>query len=151
MKEFIVRMDEQMAREQPTKQTMLHNFIYSIYSINPRRAWSSSVSAPGSSLWSSSISALDSSLDHSSATKLVLSFRCQISGFSTAYKGIVMVELGQRGSGGHCMILVMRYLLASRVENEATNDLRSSLLGSDSISGLYKVRSQSPVRFRAGT
>ena len=36
------------------------------------------------------------------------------------------------------MTLVTRYLSVSRVESEANNDLRASLLGSDSISGLYK-------------
>jgi len=38
------------------------------------------------------------------------------------------------------MIPVTRYLLVSRVESEVNNDLRSSFLGSDSISGLYKSR-----------
>jgi len=38
------------------------------------------------------------------------------------------------------MILVTRYLLVSRVEYEVNNDLKTSLLGSDSIRGLYKVR-----------
>ena len=33
------------------------------------------------------------------------------------------------------MILVTRYLLVSRVGNEANNDLRSLLLESDSITG----------------
>ena len=36
--------------------------------------------------------------------------------------------------------LVTRYLFVSRVESEVNNDLRSSLLGSESISGLYKWR-----------
>jgi len=38
------------------------------------------------------------------------------------------------------MILVTRYLLVSRVEHEVNNDLKTSSLGSDSISGLYKKR-----------
>jgi len=38
------------------------------------------------------------------------------------------------------MTLVTRYLSVSRVENEVNNDLRLSLLGSDNISGLYKLR-----------
>ena len=46
------------------------------------------------------------------------------------------------------MMLVTRYLLVSRVENEVNNDLRSSLLGSDSISGLYKLAGKS-IGFRA--
>jgi len=49
------------------------------------------------------------------------------------------------------MTLVTRYLLVSRVENEANNDLSSSLLGSDSISGLYKLRKLLSVRFHAST
>ena len=49
------------------------------------------------------------------------------------------------------MILVTRYLLVIRVESEANNDLSSSLLGSDSISGLYKSRRRDFVRFRAIT
>jgi len=60
------------------------------------------------------------------------------------YKGVVMFEPGRRGRGGHCMMLVTRYLLVSRVEHEVNNDLKMSLLGSDSISGLYKVR---PLKF----
>ena len=51
------------------------------------------------------------------------------------YKGVVIFEPGCQGSGGHCMILVTRYLLVSRVGNEVNNDLRSLLLESDSISG----------------
>ena len=51
-----------------------------------------------------------------------------------------MCEPGWPESEGHCMILVTRYLLVSRVEQEVNNDLRSSFLGSDSISGLYKSR-----------
>ena len=47
------------------------------------------------------------------------------------------------------MTLVTRYLLVSRVENEVNNDLRSSLLGSDSISGLYKSRGLESVRLKA--
>ena len=39
----------------------------------------------------------------------------------------------------------------NRVENEINNDLRSSLLGSDSRSGLYKLRSRKSVRFQAIT
>ena len=44
----------------------------------------------------------------------------------------------ESGLSEHCMILVTRYLLVSRVESEVNNDLRSSLLGSDTIIGLYK-------------
>ena len=36
------------------------------------------------------------------------------------------------------MILVTRYLLVSRIQSEVNIDLRSSLLGSDSISGSNK-------------
>jgi len=50
------------------------------------------------------------------------------------------------------MTLVTRYLLVSRVESEANNDLRSSFLGSDNISGLYKSSLWwLSVRFRANT
>jgi len=49
------------------------------------------------------------------------------------------------------MTLVTRYLLVSRVEHEVNNDLRSSLFGSDSISGLYKVSSLRFCRWKAGT
>ena len=35
------------------------------------------------------------------------------------------------------MISVTRYLSVSRVEKEVNNDLRSSLIASESISGLY--------------
>jgi len=49
------------------------------------------------------------------------------------------------------MILVTRYLLVSRVENGANNDLKSSFIGSDSISGLYKGKGQSSVRFQTAT
>jgi len=62
-----------------------------------------------------------------------------------------MVELGWQGSVGHCMILVTRYLLVGRVENEVNNDLSSSFLGSDRISGLYKNKSWPVVRFMAVT
>ena len=37
------------------------------------------------------------------------------------------------------MTLMTRYLSVSRVEREANNDLKSSLLGSDRPSGLYKL------------
>ena len=47
------------------------------------------------------------------------------------------------------MILVTRYLLVSRVENDVNNDLRSSLLGSDNISSSYKLRMRKSVRFQA--
>ena len=40
------------------------------------------------------------------------------------------------------MTLVMRYLLVSRVEKEANNDLKSSLLGSDRQSGSYNSTKQ---------
>jgi len=49
------------------------------------------------------------------------------------------------------MILVTRYLLVSRVEHEVNNDLRLSLLGSDSISGLYKASSLGFHRWKAAT
>ena len=39
----------------------------------------------------------------------------------------------------------------SRVESKVNNDMRSSLLGSNSISGLYKMRKLTSVRFRAIT
>ena len=89
------------------------------------------------------VSPRNPSLDRSFDTEPAVSFRCQTNGFTTLYKG-VMFETGSRrsgghcrGSGGHCMILVTRYLLVSRVENEVNNDLRSSLFGSDSITGSY--------------
>ena len=66
------------------------------------------------------------------------SVRCQTNGFATLYKGVVMSEPGRQGSGGHCMIRVTRYLLVSRADSKVNNNLRWSLLGSDSISGLYK-------------
>jgi len=53
-----------------------------------------------------------------------------------------MFERGWSGSREQCTTLVMRYLLMSRVENEVNNDLRSSLLGRDSINGLYKQNSR---------
>ena len=140
MREFIVRMKKQTAREQlATKKTTLHNSTSSTL-----MAWSSTVSGPDSSFWSPFVSPRNSSPDHSSATELVLSFRCQTNGFSTLNRGVVMCEPGWPGSGGHCMILVTRYLLVSRVEHEVNNDLKSSLLGSDSISGSYKRRWQWP-------
>ena len=46
------------------------------------------------------------------------------------------------------MILVTRYLLVSRVENEVNNALRSSLFGSDSITGSYNLTGQTPVGFQ---
>jgi len=49
------------------------------------------------------------------------------------------------------MIIVTRYLLVSRVEHEVNNDLRTSLLGSDSISGLYKARVLTCNRLQAVT
>ena len=52
------------------------------------------------------------------------------------YQHVVLAP-GQRGLGGHCMTRVTRYLLVSRVEKETSNDLKSSLLGSDRPSGLY--------------
>ena len=44
------------------------------------------------------------------------------------------------------MTSVTRYLSVSRVENEVNNDLRSSLLASEIISGLYKSRRQDSMR-----
>ena len=49
-----------------------------------------------------------------------------MNGFATLYKGVVIFELGWEGSGGHCMILVTRYLLVSRVESEVNSNLRVS-------------------------
>ena len=46
------------------------------------------------------------------------------------------------------MTLVTRYPLVSRVESEVNNALRSSLLGSDSTSGLYKQRGK-PIQLEA--
>jgi len=143
MKEFKVRMDKQTAREQSTKKTTLHNSISSTLVV-----WSSTVSAPDSSRWSPFVSPRNSSPDHFSAIELVLSFRCQINGFSTLNRDVVMCE---PGSGGHCMILVTRYLLVGRVESEVNNDLIPSFLGSDSISGLYKSKWRPSVRFQAVT
>jgi len=67
----------------------------------------------------------------------VLSFRYQTNGFATLCKYAMVLE---PWSLEYCMIPVTRYLLVSRVESEVNNDLRSSFLGSDSISGLYKSR-----------
>jgi len=162
-KEFIVRMDEQMAREQPMKKTTLHNFISASTSLTlvtwspsvsaPRSSlWSSTISGPDSSLWSSSVSGPDPLPDHSSATELLLSFRCQINSFSMVHRStIVIFEPGWSGSGGHCMILMTRYLLVSRVEHEVNNDLKVSLLGRDSISGLYNLRRLKCVQLDAAT
>ena len=47
------------------------------------------------------------------------------------------------------MTLVTRYLLVSRVENEVNNDLRTPLLGSDSISGLYNLTGPTPIGSQA--
>ncbi|KIM63956.1 hypothetical protein SCLCIDRAFT_675735 [Scleroderma citrinum Foug A] len=99
--------------------------------------------------WLPVVSSRNSSPDRSSDTEPAILFRCQTNGFATLYKGVVMFEPGWRRSGGHCTILVTRYLLVSRVEHEVNNDLRSSLLGSDSISGLYKFRRRKFVGFRA--
>ena len=49
----------------------------------------------------------------------------------------VAPEPGKKKLGGHCMTLVTRYLLVSRVEKETNNNLKSSLLGSERQSGLY--------------
>ena len=113
-KQFTVSIDEQIAGEQTMKKTTSHNFISSIFL---------------TLAWPPFVSPHNPSPGRFSDTEPALSFRCQTNGFVTLYKGIVMVELGWRGSGGHRMILVTRYLLASRVENEANNDLKSSLLG----------------------
>ena len=48
-----------------------------------------------------------------------------------------VLEPYRRGSGGHSMTLVTRYLLVSRVERETNDELKLSLLGSDKPSGLY--------------
>ena len=40
---------------------------------------------------------------------------------------------------GHCMTLVMRYLLARREERETKYELKSWLFGSDRPSGLYRA------------
>jgi len=45
------------------------------------------------------------------------------------------------------MILVTRHLLVSRVESEVNNDLKSSSLGSDSITELRKPRLQNFAQF----
>ena len=65
------------------------------------------------------------------------SFRCQTNGFAMLHKGVVTPEGSPRGSGGHCMTRVTRYLLVSREEKETNNDLKSSSLESDRPSGLY--------------
>ena len=46
----------------------------------------------------------------------------------------------ESGDSEHCTTIVTRYLWLSRVESEINNDLRPVLIGSDSISGLYKER-----------
>ena len=83
------RTDGQRTTNEENDASQLH---FSIYILNPHR-----LVIPSSSLWSSSISAPNSSLDHSSATELVLSLLCQINGFATLYKGVAVVELGWRG------------------------------------------------------
>ena len=113
----------QTAREEPMKKTALHDFI-SCTSVTLT--------------WSPCVSPCNLSPDCSSDTGPVISFQCQTNGFAMRYKGVVAFEPGWRGSGGHCMILVTRYLLVRQVESEVNNNLRLSLLGSDSINGLYK-------------
>ena len=49
------------------------------------------------------------------------------------------------------MILVTRYLLVSRIESKVNNDLKSSLLGSDSIASFYRMRRSAFVRLQAIT
>jgi len=49
------------------------------------------------------------------------------------------------------MIPVTRYLLVSRVDSKVNNVLRLSLLGSDSINGLYKWRKWKAGQVQAST
>ena len=68
------------------------------------------------------------------------SLRCHTNGFAMLPQRVlvlIVLEPCRRGSRGHCMIPVTRYLLVSRVPMETKNDLKSSLLGSDKPSGLY--------------
>jgi len=85
--------------------------------------------------------------DHSSDPKPALSFRCQTNGFAMLYKVVVMFEPGWSGSGRRCTILVTRYLLASRVESEVSNDLKLSSLGSDSISKLCGLKLRKSAQY----
>ena len=72
---YTVRIDGQTARQQPTKKITLRDFISSL--VSPRN------SLPG----------------RPSYTEPALSFRCQINGFATLYKGVVMFEPGWAGLG----------------------------------------------------
>ena len=56
-----------------------------------------------------------SSSDRSSDTESGPPYQLQIKGFAKVRKDVVL-EPGQRGSGGHCMAFVTRYLLVDRVE-----------------------------------
>ena len=79
----------------------------------------------------------------SPTTEPAPSFRCQTNGFARLYQ-YVALEPDLRGSGGHRITLVTRYLLVSRVEEETNNDLKSSSsLGSDWPSGLYNSMGKS--------
>ncbi|KIM52929.1 hypothetical protein SCLCIDRAFT_1223324 [Scleroderma citrinum Foug A] len=98
--------------------------------------------------WSPFIPPHSSSPDRSSDTEPALSFRYQTNGFATLYKYAMALE---PRSLEYCMMLVTRHLLVSRVESEANNDLRSSFLGSDSISGVYKWRGRKGVQVLART
>ena len=95
-----------------------------------------------SSLGSPSVSALNLSPDHSFDAAPPLSFRCQTNGFSMLHQHVMVLKPCWRESGGHCMTLVMRYLLVSRVEKETNNDLKSLSIGSDRPNGLYNLMEQ---------
>jgi len=127
MKEYIVRIDAQTAREQPTNFTASSHLIH--MSFTP--------------IWAPFVSP-----DRSSDPEPALSYRCQTNGFATLYKDVVMFEPGWSGSGRRCMILVTRHLLVSRVESEVNNDLKLSSLGSDSISELCQWRSRMSGQFQ---
>ena len=134
MEEYIISKDRQTSGQRTTDDESGASQLHLIYTINPHLV---------------TFSPHNSSPDRSSNPEPALSFRYQTNGFATLYKGVVIFEPGCKGSGGHCMIFVMRYLSVSTVESEVNTDLRSSLLGSDTISGLYKLRVHKSVRFQA--
>ena len=112
--------------------------MVSVDGYSARTTTTSSYLCISSSLtWSPFAPRRNSSPDCPSDTGPALSFWYQTNGFAALYKGVVVFE---PGSGRHCIILVTRYLLVSRVENEVNNDLKSSLLGNNNISGSYKSR-----------
>ena len=121
MEEYIISKDRQTSGQRTTDDESGASQLHLIYTINPHLV---------------TFSPHNSSPDRSSNPEPALSFRYQTNGFATLYKGVVIFEQGWRGLGRQCTILVTRYLLVSRAESEVNNDLKLSLLGSDSISEL---------------